>query len=208
MLTGLAILVISIIDGPIGEGAVSSPSVLIGAWNSNELTPSIGEEMVILSSDLRASTLGSFGGSPLPFEIDIFLMSFLALGVVSSATVGRGGFAVPGVDISRLRKENPSTGETADIAIGVATADFEPLSLHPKKRPTDDTSFSEGDVTSLSFSCGAGFSVGKEVMSFKGEFFGVIRSVALGFDGPLIDRPRTNFWMFSVSDLVRECWRW
>lgn len=42
------------------------------------------------------------------------------------------------------------------------------------------------------------------VMSLSGEFFGVIRNVALGLLGALIERPRTKFWIESVSDLERE----
>lgn len=42
------------------------------------------------------------------------------------------------------------------------------------------------------------------VISLSGEFFGVIRNVALGLLGALIERPRTKFWIESVSDLERE----
>lgn len=42
------------------------------------------------------------------------------------------------------------------------------------------------------------------VINLSGEFFGVIRNVALGLLGALIERPRTKFWMDSVSDLERE----
>jgi hypothetical protein len=45
------------------------------------------------------------------------------------------------------------------------------------------------------------------VISLRGESFGVIRRVVRGFEGALIDNPRTD----SVSDdreSERECERW
>lgn len=81
----------------------------------------------------------------------------------------------------------PSVGDIADAAIGVDTVFLEFLSLHPKNRPTEDRTCSVGEIT-LSFDSGAA-AFSKFVISFKGEFFGVIRKVARGFVGLPIGIP-------------------
>jgi len=89
-------------------------------------------------------------------------------------------------------------GEMADMAIGVATAEtgvFAPfLSLaQPKKRLTEAIlPPSTGEVVEERGMRSAGGAT-NEVISFRGEFFGVILKVARGLVGALIGIPRTKF---------------
>lgn len=186
------------------------PRVLSGASKPKELIPSIGEE--IMSCFCSSCDAGGTSTLLMGLEIDILRMSLLAFGVVSaglSATeeslFGTIVLVDEGVMTSLRRKLKFSTGEMAEVAIGVAAADLVLLSFQSKNLLTVETMASEGEVTSLVASCGGLPSpIGKVVISFNGEFFGVIRRVALGFDGALIDSPRTNFCMLSFSDFVRE----
>jgi hypothetical protein len=186
-----------------GDGvrrAVPSPKVLIFAVSTKAklFIPSIGDEITIsFLSDggckcvalegrrLRAPGMSAFG--VVSAGVSTTDASFIPPGVIV--------FADDGVWTLRLElrlrgKGNavlpPSVGEMAEAAIGVDTAFFEFLSLHPKNRPTEESTWSAGDMT-LSFSSSGFFS--KFVISFRGEFFGVIRNVARGFVGLPIGMP-------------------
>lgn len=46
---------------------------------------------------------------------------------------------------------------------------------------------------------------GKSVISLSGEFFGVIFKVVRGFEGELMESPRTKLFMDSFSERDRMC---
>lgn len=131
---------------------------------------------------------------------------------MTGASLADGGIAVFAdmeANGSRLEVQGAvsAPGEIADIAIGVASADagsapFLPPA-QPKKRFKDDILPSIGEVVDER-GTGSGAGGGNVVISFRGEFLGVILKVARGLVGALIGRPRTKFWSDSLSDLERE----
>jgi len=165
--------------------------------NPLELRGSIGDEIVISFSS---------GGGGASFSVD----GRSCLGVFSSGDISVTGASLAQGDIavfadveangSRLAFQGAisAPGEIADMAIGVATAEtgvsapFLPPA-QPKKRLIEAIlPPSTGEVVEER-GAGSAEADGNVVISFRGEFFGVILKVARGLVGALIGRPRAKF---------------